>query len=208
MSPGATFERVYRALKAELATGRFRPGDPLEPAFLSSELNSSITPVRDALHRLVGEALVEAPRGDGFRVPLLHEVTLRHLYTWNQWLLTGAAQATPKRGTEPAPEMGHDGAAEGPERSCAELFLVLASRSGNPEHVAAVGRLNARLAPVRRAEERIFLDGEEERDALRVAMASGSGPIRRWLVTYHRKRLRAAPELIDALHKPANIRQT
>ena len=69
MSPGPTFERVYHALKEQLGSARFAAGEHLEPATLSHELNASITPVRDALHRLVGEGLVEAPRGDGFRVP-------------------------------------------------------------------------------------------------------------------------------------------
>ena len=67
MSPGPIFERVYLALKAQVTSGAFAPGDRLEPAALGEALNASITPVRDALHRLVGERIVEAPRNEGNR---------------------------------------------------------------------------------------------------------------------------------------------
>ena len=55
MSPGPTFDRVYFALKEQLTSGRHPPGAHLEPSVLGDELCSSITPIRDALHRLVGE---------------------------------------------------------------------------------------------------------------------------------------------------------
>jgi tetratricopeptide (TPR) repeat protein len=84
--PG-TFERVYAAIKEQLRRGLHRPGDRLEPALLSEQHNASVTPVRDALHRLTGERLVEAPRHEGFRVPVITEGTLRHLYAWHRDLL-------------------------------------------------------------------------------------------------------------------------
>lgn len=83
MSRPGTFDRVYAALKQRLREGAFHPGDKLEPAALSDELNASVTPVRDALHRLVGERMVEAPRHEGFRAPLPTESALRQLYAWH-----------------------------------------------------------------------------------------------------------------------------
>jgi len=62
MIPGATFERVHAGLRARLHAGRFVLGEPLEPQHLADELNASITPVRDALQRLVGERLVGRDR--------------------------------------------------------------------------------------------------------------------------------------------------
>lgn len=60
MTPPGTFERVYAAIRQRLREGFYRPGDRLEPAALSDGLNASVTPVRDALHRLTGERLDEA----------------------------------------------------------------------------------------------------------------------------------------------------
>src|SRR5689334_1321709 len=93
MNAGVTFERVYFALKDLLGSARFAAGHHLEPAVLSQDLNVSITPVRDALHRLAGEGLVDTSRGEGFRTPAVTEVGLRHLYRWNAALLDLAVRA-------------------------------------------------------------------------------------------------------------------
>src|SRR5574338_228961 len=94
MTPPGTFDRVYAAIKQRLRDGVYRPGTRLEPATLSDELNASVTPVRDALHRLTGERLVEAPRHEGFRVPLVTESMLRQLYSWHlDILLVALARA-------------------------------------------------------------------------------------------------------------------
>src|SRR4051812_18797565 len=87
MTPPGTFDRVYAAIRERLREGLYRPGDRLEPALLSDELNASVTPVRDALHRLTGERLLEAPRHEGFRVPMMTETLLRYLYAWHLDLL-------------------------------------------------------------------------------------------------------------------------
>lgn len=194
MSPGVTFERVYFALKEEVGSGRYGAGEHLEPSALSANLNASITPVRDALHRLVGEGLVEAPRGDGFRTPLHTEIGLRHLYRWNATLLDLAARA-PGVSAE-LPEAG-----ELLDRTEA-LFLIIARRPGNPEYAAAVGRLSERLRPMRHIEAALIPDAESEADALGVLLSSGaSGPLRRALAIYHRKRERLAAEIVEGLHR-------
>ncbi|WP_204279852.1 GntR family transcriptional regulator, partial [Serratia marcescens] len=60
-SPGATFERVYHELKRMLAEDELPPGSPIEPARIGEQIASSITPIRDALHRLTGERLGSGP---------------------------------------------------------------------------------------------------------------------------------------------------
>src|SRR5438132_2867759 len=104
--PG-TFERVYAAIKQQLRCGCYRPGHRLEPAVLSEQLNASVTPVRDALHRLTGERLVEAPRHEGFRVPMLTETMLRHLYAWHRDLVT-LAMLNRRAVTDASPESAAD----------------------------------------------------------------------------------------------------
>jgi hypothetical protein len=111
MSPGATFERVYTELRRMLAEGELPPGSPIEPAAVGRQIASSITPVRDALHRLTGERLVEAPNHNGFRVPLITEAELRDLYQWHaQLLILAARQIRPSQAAVEAtgPSLGEE----------------------------------------------------------------------------------------------------
>ena len=204
MSPGFTFERVYLALKEQLNRGRFAPGDHLEPAVLGPELNASITPIRDALHRLVGERIVDAPRNDGFRVPAPTEADLRDLYGWSRTLLELALRAPAPRGPAAALRAAETGGNEAPE-SEADLFRTIARRTANRQHEAAVENLNERLAPLRIAEARVLEDVDEEFRALRTAWEAGDlAELRRCIAAYHRRRQRCVPEILiasRALHR-------
>ena len=200
MSPGATFERVYEALKLQLGSGRFRPGEHLDPRAFSDELNASITPVRDALHRLVGEGLVDAPRRDGFRMPPLTEVGLRHLYTWNQALLALALRTgTP----DPPPAVPSPPEAGDAVELNEQLFVRIARLGRNPEHESAVARLNERLRLVRRTEARLRPEMWEEIGAMEALISRGDLPALRGAVSaYHRRRERNAPQLVAMLLAP------
>lgn len=210
MSPGPIFDRVYLALKEQLTGGGFAPGDHLEPAALGEELNSSITPVRDALHRLVGERIVEAPRNDGFRVPAPTEAELRNLYGWNRDLLDlGLRRRTPGAGGAALYAARQVGAQSDPgaPATAADLFRRIAHRSGNPEQEAAIENLNDRLAAIRSVEERLFGDLDEELDALRSLLAADDvAGLRRAISAYHRRRQRAAPDLLVAARLPPESR--
>jgi DNA-binding GntR family transcriptional regulator len=197
MTPPGTFERVYSAIRQRLREGAYRPGDRLEPALLSDDLNASVTPVRDALHRLTGERMVEAPRHEGFRVPMMTETMLRHLYGWHHDLLLLAVLK--HRAAAMAEEIvlnGGDAKSGGFERQNM-LFLALARTAGNPEHVAALEALSYRLEPVQRLEQ-YFLDEleAETNDIVRALQARDRKALRSGLVRYHRRRLRIIPELL------------
>jgi hypothetical protein len=195
MSPGATFERVYRELKRMLAEGELLPGTPIEPTLISNQIASSITPIRDALHRLTGERLVEAPNHNGFRVPLPTEAGLRDLYDWNAQVLDAAV-----RRIRPA-DVIPDNTRHPPNVSVVTvtgcLFLAIVQRSGNIEQARAIERLNDRLAPYRRAEVAVFDDIVEELESL-VLMGGSSqrAPFAKLLDRYHRRRAAAAPGLL------------
>lgn len=198
MTPPGTFERVYAAIKQRLRDGLYRPGDRLEPAVLSDELNASVTPVRDALHRLTGERLVEAPRQEGFRAPMLTETTLRHLYAWHLDLLLLAiskhhAASFAVRGAEdPATSSLH-------ERRNA-IFLELARSTGNPEHVLALQNLIDRMDPIQGIEDHLLDATQGETDSIMEAMHKcDRKALRRELVQYHRRRMRIVPELLARL---------
>lgn len=197
MSPGPTFDRVYLALKEQLTSGRFAPGDHLEPAALGEELAASITPIRDALHRLVGERIVEAPRNDGFRVPAPVEAELRQLYAWNGQLIALAIRSSGFRSAAAA------GGLQATQIDAADLFRHISRLAGNPEHEAAVENLNDRLAALRAAEADIFLDLVEELGAMRAALAAWNvDSLRRLVAGYHRRRQRCVPEILAAARGP------
>lgn len=200
MSRPDTFERVYSAIKTQLRQGAYRPGDRLEPAILSSDLMTSVTPVRDALQRLTGERLVEAPGHDGFRAPVITETTLRHLYAWHRDLLLLAIINRPRRFASASAD--RNPAPITPEIIDRQnfLFLSLAQMTGNPEHVLALESLTQRLEPVQRLESLLLDAIEEESDGISAAIRSrDQRQLRRNLRLYHRRRAKIIPELLDRL---------
>lgn len=194
MSPGVTFERVYHELKRMLARGEFPPGTPIEPVVIGKLIATSITPVRDALHRLTGERLVEAPNHNGFRAPLPTEAALRELYEWRGLLLSLAAHRTRSSSGKYAPSP-----AQAPDTSSAtaSLFLEVARASNNVELAAAVQQANDRLAPFHRAEYRIFADLADEYGLLVLQYDNARHPdLVRLLRQYHQRRIRAVSHLL------------
>lgn len=200
MSPGPTFDRVYVALKEQLTSGRFVPGEHLEPAALGDELSASITPVRDALHRLVGERIVEAPRNDGFRVPIITELVLRQLYGWQADLLRLAlAHHRPEAQTE-IPSC--HSLEEGTSPTSTDLFIELGRASRNGELLAALSNACDRVGPAALLEGRFMPDLEEELDKLRNLIKEGDIPgLRSAVNAYQKRRERIVPQLVEALQR-------
>jgi DNA-binding GntR family transcriptional regulator len=196
--PG-TFERVYAAIKQALCEGLYRPGDRLEPAVLSDELNASVTPIRDALHRLTGERMVEAPRHEGFRVPMMTESMLRHLYAWHlDILLISLAHRKADRKAGP-----HDWTDEHVlDRRLDRALASIAAVSGNSEYVQALANVSERLAAYRRLEN-VFLDNVEQEmpEIVSAIERRDLKTLRSALVQYHRRRQRVVPKLIAHLQE-------
>jgi DNA-binding GntR family transcriptional regulator len=195
MSPGPTFERVYLELKRQLREGTRPPGTPLEPTVIGDELSTSFTPVRDALHRLVGEGLVENPLHNGFAVPRPTEQALRDLYSWNGQIAALALSAQTQTMLN-----GDAIVVEGdPATGVEGLFAALAAETGNLEHGKAIASLNDRLAPYRRAEQVIFGDLVEEHTEIRAALEKGTSAARAALSRYHKRRIVAVPTILGVL---------
>jgi DNA-binding GntR family transcriptional regulator len=71
--------RVHHWLRRELMRSRFRPGEKLKLRNLAEELGVSLTPVRDALARLVSENALEQIDHRSARVPVLSDERLREV---------------------------------------------------------------------------------------------------------------------------------
>ncbi|WP_165357534.1 GntR family transcriptional regulator [Sphingosinicella sp. CPCC 101087] len=203
MNPGPTFERVYLAVKEQLVSGRFAPGQHLEPAALGDELLSSITPVRDALHRLVGERLAEAPGHNGFRAPLLTESALRHLYRWSADLALVALRSL-RRSRPPADlPLIADPCGPAPDqlpRAASNLFAGLAQLAGSPELEVATINANERLFAARKAEPDVLDDVADELGALTRQLRRSDLPAaRRGVARYCRRRCKAVPRILEAM---------
>ena len=195
MSPGPTFDRVYLWLKEQLIAGALPPGSALEPSHLSDALATSITPIRDALHRLAGERLVDASWGEGFRVPAPTEAELRGLYAWHYMLLDLALRAS-------NPIRPIVGSAD-ELKLIADIALRIARRGG-AEQIASVASVGDRLGAPRAAEIKLFADTDQEIDLLRALILNDDvRGLKKTLGAYHRRRMRAVPDIVLAMRSLA-----
>ena len=200
MNAGPTAERVYDTLKRAIMERRFRPGDRLDPAMLAEDLNSSATPVREALDRLVGEDLVESRTGSEFFLPSLDEPALGDMYGWSEELLGLAVRAWSAAPAVVSSTTALAGAS--PAARTAELFSAVAARSANGEHRRAIKRLNARLSAVRTIEPLVIEDISRELDELEACLAAGDPrALRRASGRFHRRRVRAAAAIVRAVYR-------
>jgi len=202
-----TGDRVYAAVKRQLLSGEVLPGERLDAARLADRHAASITPVRAALHRLVGEGLVVAEAGEGFHAPRVSEASLRDLYAWNGRCLQQACQmaASPGPAQPIGPDLpGGESAADVDVVALTErLFAALGRLTGNEQCAEAISTLNDRLHVARMLEPRLFTDTVAEWTALYETLDAGpSGSFQAGIATYHRRRLRAAPELVRLMHRP------
>src|SRR6187399_2056657 len=63
--------QVYDSLRDALTAGRFAPGQKLSFRFIAGSLGVSLTPVREAIRRLVAEGAFEMRPNRSVRVPLM-----------------------------------------------------------------------------------------------------------------------------------------
>lgn len=205
MSPGLTMERVYAALKAEIMGGGLAPGMRLDPARLALDFNASATPVRDALHRLSGERMVDSWPQEGFHVPLLSEPALRDLYAWHLELLLAALRNGPRgRGGALADTGPLAQESAGNPLSLSNLFAAIAESSTNLEHRHAVANAGDRLALARITEAQLLgAAGDAAKPIVAAWGLRDLAALRRALVRYHRLRLQAVPAIAAALRRKA-----
>ena len=71
--------RVYDSLRDALTAGQFTPGQKLSFRYIAGTLGVSLTPVREAIRRLVAEGALEMRPGRSVRVPLMTQAKILEL---------------------------------------------------------------------------------------------------------------------------------
>jgi DNA-binding GntR family transcriptional regulator len=203
MSHGSpTFDRVYAVLKREILSGRFKPGSLLPLRSLAGEFGTSVSPVRDAMARLVGERILEVHIGGGFQRPILREKELRDLYSWHTHLMRLVLRDRRREWIMPGLSPMFDALEPLNAQAIADattiLFCRIAECSDNIEHVEAVRTANDRLHATRVAEACVP-DRVEELRAVAAATASGSHSAAQAAIwSYQRRRLRRIGDIVAA----------
>src|SRR5262245_53666113 len=93
-------ERTYDTLKGDLLAGAFAPGSALLTRELLARYGCGISPLREAIARLVGEGLLVASGHRGVRVPLPSISDLNELYRIRTLLECEALKLAMQRGDD------------------------------------------------------------------------------------------------------------
>ncbi|HEX5586963.1 MAG TPA: GntR family transcriptional regulator [Acidimicrobiia bacterium] len=160
--PAPRGERVFTELKARLLAGEFALGRRLGEERLATALSVSRTPVREALHRLHSEGLVQRDAEGGFRPAVPDVVGMRTLYEVRIGLEIQALRRPASLGTEhDAPRLMELRAewralADDEPPATPEFVLLdeafhvgLADAAGNPVLVEFLRVVNERIRVVR-----------------------------------------------------------
>ena len=199
MSPGATMERVYIELKARAMRGEFAPGERLDPAVLARNLGVSATPVRDALHRVSGERMIDSWHQEGFRQPILVEADLHDLYVWTASLLTLALDGQPSDPGIPAGSFS-DSEPKDYSEEVSILFRTIGWKSENRELRYAVVNLVERCEVFRSAEVRVDRACRGALTAMDEDLRFGRwSALRSKITRFHRRRVLLAGRVVAEL---------
>ncbi len=93
-------ERVYRHLRAGIRAGTYRAGHRLREVEIAAALNTSRTPVREAIRRLEADRLVEDMAGAGLTVRQLDRQRVLELYMFRAAMEGTAAEWAAMYATE------------------------------------------------------------------------------------------------------------
>lgn len=192
---------LHKQVRRALQSGRYLPGQRIDPATLASEFRTSPTPVRFALYRLVGEGLVVDCARSGLYVPLPTEVAMRDLYDWMERLLLMACDLAPASQRSRAPVQEPTSAEGDVVKQTWKLFDRMAAVTLNQSLHQAVKQSNDKLAPVRRAKQGLLEDPLEEYLTLLRPWNKGDRvAVRRGLRRYFGHRRKLVPHIVELLN--------
>jgi hypothetical protein len=206
MSPEAvTAERVYQDIKDAVLQSRYAPGAALNVHAIAQEHGTSISPIRDALHRLVGERLLTSRRSGGFEVTVLTVESASDLYRWHGFLVAGAARNW--RLTHCCDDLvkALDGA-DSPDPDILTtvtiaLFFRLGMGAESLEHLFAIRAAGERLNALRHCETQLPGRKKELRRLIELSNKGPASKLRAAIDRYHQKRLHHVSEIVDCLRR-------
>ena len=191
---------VYGQVKRALRSGRYVPGQRIDPATLAEEFHTSPTPVRFALYRLVGEALLVDHARGGLHVPLLTEVAMRDLYDWMERLLSMACDIGVAPAARKIEQLELASAGDDLVKLTWQLFDAIARATAHGSLHHAVKQANDRLAPVRRTAQGLLKNRFEELSGLnRHWQACDMPALKSALHDYHERRKQLVPCIVALL---------
>ncbi|HEY0279487.1 MAG TPA: GntR family transcriptional regulator [Solirubrobacterales bacterium] len=167
---------VYRVLREGIATGAYRPSEPLRAAKVADELGISRTPVREAFMRLASEGLVQYSPRHGARVIDLKAEELEEIFEMRAALEQIAirhacAEAKPediaklRKLCVSCHEVSEgDGDVDDLIAANSDLHDAINEISGRPQTIELISLLRDRARPYRVI---ALYDDEERRDSLR-----------------------------------------
>ena len=94
-------ERVYQALKRDIITGVYPPGEPLSEKDLAERYESSRTPVREAAVRLQQDRLLRVVPNRGYFITKISVQDLTELYEYRGAVECASAELAARKGNNP-----------------------------------------------------------------------------------------------------------
>jgi DNA-binding GntR family transcriptional regulator len=190
------YERIRRALQ----TGRYVPGQRIEPATMAREFKTSQTPVRLALYRLIGEGMISDHARGGLFVPLLSDLTLRDRYEWMERLLLVACEIGWSETPHHRRKLLTLADDSDLPKATWKLFDAIAEETGSRSLHEAVRRINDQLAPVRRAKENLIDNAYVELVDLHTAWLDRDvTAMKAGVIAYHDRRKQLVPKIVARL---------
>lgn len=199
MSPEAiTAERIYRDLHMMIINAELAPGRQVVVHALAERFGVSISPVRDALNRLLGRGLVENHAGGGFAIVGYTVASARALYAWQLDVVRSILNAGKEFSVldRPPAALNHEKIEDAFLADVTlRFFGGLAGCSPNPEHGNALLLVSERLHPLRVNEGVLPVRGVELHALWQTVQNGDRGNMLRAMTKYHRRRIMRA-ELI------------
>lgn len=206
---GSLAEQVYVDVKGEVCSGDILPGARVHIAEICARYCVSKSPVRDALHRLVGEGLLELRAHDGFYRPRLSQQSTGELFDWSETVLLLSLDMAEAKGSPVTANSSIEIDPNDNVVSIERIFEAIAKLSGHSEHLRDIRSLNDRLRALRRVKPKTLIDREHELTELLDAWSSKDlGRLRTQIISYHAQRVAVLPSMVLAAYSEAPAPRT